>query len=617
MRIESYIPILGKITINLLDVSSRFYDLILKQKEFERLSQINHLGLLSYVFPTLNHTRLDYVQFQMVVSEIVENTFKGTTSAQGSVKINDTKYFGNDIVKLWILMSNYGHCKRTIGDEKSIMNYARERKGFRTELLRFIKDDDLKNWANGIIDKMDYVKFHHLISFYRIGKLIRRHKDRREFMDLYRVLLLLSPINVKISDELKVKQLKDIYKNIRSLSIIALDSNNSHLPVNLDILSAIVSFDFGIDQFQGKKLGSLFNPLINILYDKIYLDKNAQTAQRSYELQSAEKIKTLTYPEVIQVALDYGLGDPYELEIKHLFRMKYKLPDNIAISEHHVIVKEFDELDTDFESSFDFNLNTRDAVIDFYARRDFDDKKLLPKFFYGVVDSSTKIIQRIAMNEAVPYIDTISEIAIKTAGLINQADEDEYNEAFQPIIQKIENQYQRRAFDLNRRSYRYLLWTLLRYHLKKELHFDADSELVEKDIGIISVDGYNDAIQMINSKIESEENSDKIHELNHLKRSISRKFNGIIVCCAARITIYNYSLAPNSRKVTDIDSLVCKLNQNTLYIELNETKNTKKPEKMARKDIKDKMLNCLNKKAKGYRVRDVKGYGAKVVIRYK
>lgn len=44
-------------------------------------------------------------------------------------------------------------------------------------------------------------------------------------------------------DEQKLMQLKTIHQTIRELSIVAIDSHYSHLPIKIDILNAIVNLN--------------------------------------------------------------------------------------------------------------------------------------------------------------------------------------------------------------------------------------------------------------------------------------------------------------------------------------------------------------------------------------
>ena len=108
-RIEEDIPILGRVYVNFVDLASRFFEVYLKEQEVERQRKTAHLGLISKAFKGINHSRFDYLILQCVISELADNNFKGTTSAQGNIKLNGKKYFGNDIIKSWCLFSNFGH----------------------------------------------------------------------------------------------------------------------------------------------------------------------------------------------------------------------------------------------------------------------------------------------------------------------------------------------------------------------------------------------------------------------------------------------------------------------------------------------------------------------------
>lgn len=117
--------------------------------------------------------------------------------------------------------------------------------------------------------------------------------------------------------------------------------------------------------------------------------------------------------------------------------------------------------------------------------------------------------------------------------------------------------------------------------------------------------------------IVSEKDLDRKHELNQLKQSAYRKFEGTVLICISRIKIYNYSLAPDKRIVTDIDGVVLKFNEDVLILELHESKNTAKPVKDALKDINDKLIKTIDKKIKGVKIKEVTKYGGKIYIRHK
>ena len=521
IRLEEYIPILGRITINFTDISSLFYKHLEQINDIERLKSVNHLGLLAHVFPTLNHSRYDYMLLQMVLSEIIENSFRGTTTAQGKIKIDGKYYRGNDIIKTWIMMSNFGHCKRTIGDEKSLLLYASKRKGFLSELTKDWKDEALKEWAKKIVERFDYIRFHHIIAIYRIYKTFpRRLKLQKELIEIYKSYLLPSLSISDLKDRAKNQQLKTIFRNIRNLSIIALDSRNSHLPINIDILSSIVSFDFDLDRFQGKKMNELFNPLINLLYDKIYLHKSSQTIQRSYEIKALEELSKISYKKGIEKSINEGLAEPYNESLKHCFRNKYILKKGQSLIKHISICEEITKYSPAFESSVDFNLNTRDIVADFYIVKDKFHKDLLPNLFHGITEIVTRLYDEQARIEVEPYLTTLSQIAIELLDL--DVKEERFNKLFEPSLNSLREKIQVNKYSHFKRLFRFILWALIRYHIKDKFYFEIESEEVNANIGYILEDGTDRFSNLIESKISQISDPDRVHELSHLKKGIKK-----------------------------------------------------------------------------------------------
>lgn len=98
--------------------------------------------------------------------------------------------------------------------------------------------------------------------------------------------------------------------------------------------------------------------------------------------------------------------------------------------------------------------------------------------------------------------------------------------------------------------------------------------------------------------------------------SSKRNYEGYVFVCLARIKIFDQSKSPAERIITDIDSTVIKAGREKIVIELNESKNLKNNrEKKAVKDIRKNLVPVLNRQAKGYRVREVKGFGGKLIIK--
>lgn len=616
MRIQEDIPILGKVTVNFLDLSAKLYQHYIKVEEVDRQKKTAHLGLISHAFKNSNHSRYDYLILQCVVSEIIENTFKGTTNAQGNITINGDKYFGNDIIKTWILLSNFGHCKNTIGDEKTLLLHCLQNKSFKKKLINSIKDADLKKWSQNVIENFDYVNFHHIISFYRIYKTFKRRvAQQKEILNVYKLLIFPEEENELIANSVQVSQLKNIYYILRDISIISLDSRNSSLPFSLDILSTVLSLDSFEHRYQNKRMSIILEPLFSILCDNLYLNIKSQTHQRSYEV-NASKIIDVNLEQSLDLALKSGLYDPTICNLNHFLRIqlnkKNMVFEDVSKATRQVLtVKKGIE---DVEASMDLNPFTEERVIDFYIGENFKIKHFTT-FIFNIGNIVLGQIIGTANTEfnKTKKISEIIETNLNALPITQQQKTD-----FKlPINEHISSNIRKALLNKNIPIYKDILWAVLRYHIDEKLHFDIDKHTFDNyEYFGVKVANLNPLKENIENAIINEKDADRKHELNQIKKSAFRSFEGTVIVCLSRIKIYNYSLAPDKRIITDIDGVVLKFNEKELILELHESKNTAKPVKDALKDINTKLIKTIDKKIKGLKILGVPNFGGKIYIRH-
>jgi hypothetical protein len=617
MRIKEDIPILGKVSVNFLDLSGKLYQHFIDIKEIDRQKNTAHLGLISHAFKNSNHSRFDYLILQCVVSDLIENSYKGTTNAQGSITINGTNLFGNDIIKTWILLSNFGHCKNTIGDEKTLLLHCIQNKPFKRKLLNSVKDIRLKKWSEEVINNFDYVNFHHIISFIRIYKTFTRRISRQdELINLYKLLLLPEEENKVSANPIQISQLKNIYYILRDISIISLDSRNSSLPFNLDILSTVLSLDSFEHKYQNKRISVILEPLISILCDNLYLNIKSQTHQRSYEINASKKIDSNVIKS-LDIALNNGLYDPTECNLEHFLRIQLNKKNMVfeRISKATQQILTVKNGIKGVNASMDLNPFTDERVIDFYIDNNFD-IKFFSTFIYNIGEITIRQIIGTAANEF-NKTKKINEIIDSNLNAL-PITEIQKKDFKKPIEEHISSNIKKALLNKNLPIFKNILWSVLRYHLDKKYHFDIENHSFEKyDYFGVKVAGLNPLKENLDKAIISEKDIDRKHELNQLKKSAYRKFEGTVLICLSRIKIYNYSLAPGKRPVTDIDGVVLKFNDKELILELHESKNTARPVKDAIKDINSKLLKTIDKKIKGVKIKEVPSFGAKIYIRHK
>jgi hypothetical protein len=615
MRIKEDIPILGTVTVNFLELSTKIFNIYIDRGEIERQKNTPHLGLISHAFRTSNHSRYDYLVLQSAISEIIENTFKGTINAQGSITIDGRNYNGNDIIKSWILLSNFGHCKNTIGDEKTLLLYCVQKKSFKNQLLRVIKDDQLREWSKKVLERYDYINFHHILSFYRIYKCLKRRVAiRNEIITVYKLSLLSEDCSKTIANPIQITQLKTIYNIIRDIAVIALDSRNSSLPISLDLLGTILSIDSYEKRYQNSKVSIFLEPLYSILCDHLYLNIKSQTHQRSYEV-NASKNNIFEFPIIIDKAIDKGLDDPTVCTLEHFLRIKLHSKNMMFEDMSHAtrdVLRIKKGLD-DVEASMDINPFTDERVVDFYYNDEFKNKNL-PLFIHNISQVFWRQIKGTATTEfnKTKAITTIIDTKLDDFNLNDQQKDDFRN----PIRNLINANITKALIQKNIPAFKELLWSVLKYHIEKKFHFDIDHHVSNKyDYFAVKIPNYH-SLNNLDLAINAEDNEDRKHELLQIKKSANRTFEGTVIICLSRIKIYNYSLSPDKRIVTDIDGVVLKFNENELILELHESKNTQHPVRDAVEDLKNKLVKTLNENSNGFKIRTVKGFGAKIYIRH-
>ena len=168
-------------------------------------------------------------------------------------------------------------------------------------------------------------------------------------------------------------------------------------------------------------------------------------------------------------------------------------------------------------------------------------------------------------------------------------------------------------------SFKNLLWSCVQYFMKDCFRLEIGQHDIPYEIYSISLPklGNGFMIQTIDEAIQFEkEDKNRVHELLQLRRMVSRKFSGYQIACLARVNIIDITKPPSKRIKTDIDSFVISISNNSVILELNESKNMKgNKESAAIIDLRKNLASVLSSTAKGYRIRRVEGMGAKLVIK--
>ena len=337
-RIQAALPTLGSVAVDFHQESAEIVE-FMGEKEQRRLRGIPHLGVAATVFTGVNHSRLEYMLLQCavigLVAKIHRNTERVALSNEVTLSgISKSISSGEELLKSWALLSNYGHAQYTYGVERGILQYACDEPNFSNWLLRSIRQTDLRDWARNILVNYRDQDFHFLFALLRISQLPPGDRKKSKFTQYLRNFLL--PPDVLFPQnpiaQYKIERLRQLFSRIRLLSIVALDSHYSHYPVNINLNSAILGL---VDHMPTEVSDSGFDRMLAAtagwLADGLYLHPQSVASQRDYELRVARQLRkrfvacktNAGLQALIRDMAFSGFGRPSTTALTHLIRLSF------------------------------------------------------------------------------------------------------------------------------------------------------------------------------------------------------------------------------------------------------------------------------------------------------
>lgn len=390
-RVNATLPMLGTVPVDFHDESEVVTE-FMGQKEWDRLRSVPHLGVAASVFTGVHHSRLEYVLLQCAVTWLVGKVHRNDEqfALSNKVALNGLKNpisSGEELIKIWILLSNYGHAQHTYGVERALLQQATEISEIRDWLVGAIARRDLRKWATALIEEHRYTDFRYILTLLRISLLPRRDRRKNRFAHYLRNLLL--PLSELFPSDpvsrYKLGRLRDLFARIRLLSMVALDAHYSHQPISMNLTSAIVSL---AELLPSASRGTGFNQFLNATSgwqaDELYLHPLAVAAQREYELRFAAKFpkrfleatRESRLPTLLHELMTQGLGPPRPAKLLHVVRISLPAPTRRQLLGSSNIYETTKQLQKDLVDppksylSVDTNTVTRIVHIDLFLRRD-------------------------------------------------------------------------------------------------------------------------------------------------------------------------------------------------------------------------------------------------------
>lgn len=620
------LPLVGSTKIHFYRDSCIFWEFS-DDKESSRLNRIPHLGIASTAFTGANHSRLEYTLLQCAIIELVSKFHKDSSKValSGRVKLNGLRTkasSGEDLLKLWALLGSYGHAQWTFGTERILLQLAYEDSKIKNWLLKRIRNIELRQWSQNVIKNYSDELFHYVLAIKRIYLEKPYNHDKTKLLHYLRNFLL--PIDNLFKNDLtaryKLYSLRKIYKRIRLISIIALDSYYSHYPINIQLNPIITDPDFiSPSKYEFSDISDQIESVVGWLADELHFSHEATALQRFYEKsyynvlkktikESKENESKDRFNEfcVFMSIINYGVGKPENNQIIPLFRAKFKNLENglFGYSNKYELQKTIEKLidNKNILASVEQNPYQETLNIDLHYK---------PKTNLYIIGRALLSLQSWVIRQIKIDINKM----LKSFGSLPDHS-----------LSVIKNRQLRLRIDSHSHLFEKLFCSIIKLLIPQSWNFvitdfipgnDKNSPILFKykiDDEII-IDNLTPLLKNIIDQNPYNFHSDRLQEIKGLKRIVDYSRAQLTIACPEKFKL----TGNHGRDKDDWDGVIVQLDDKYLRLIIIEAKNItgsdNKRENAAFDQLKD-TIDILSSKFKPrYQRKRIKGIGARLVIK--
>jgi len=274
ITIQYYFPVLGEVKIELKGYPAKFYKFLGENGEIERLMKLKHLGILSYLFPGIEHTRYEYTLLNLYL------THKLNLSDHADKEIGNLSVSKREFLDLLILSANIGHIYGTFAVEKATLFYLWENNALvqLLSLLGNLNCEEIKNkmetWLKG---RQDYRLFNKVLALMKLSLWIEGTENENIKDMLQSISLIITNLLLKDERREYTENLCKRYNFVRKISYLFLDSAYIQSPLKISFLELFTNLQSNlenvINDIEALKLVCQYE---QIVYDRLYHHDNAR-----------------------------------------------------------------------------------------------------------------------------------------------------------------------------------------------------------------------------------------------------------------------------------------------------------------------------------------------------
>lgn len=257
--------------------TSELYSFLRNFNYDTKFHSTKQLGAMQYLLKGAHHTRYEYIFLQWTLIHQLKEKAKGLGLSSNIEKFGKLstmgKYpTGGELLQCLSLLVNMGHFPDTFAASKVWLyllnnNIRGSKKGFKSGLRT--KDKEL---LDEILNNYDVYNIH-LINALFLLERYRRVKGGNELVDFFKKII----IEYMTEEKPEIKKYWNIYKSLRKIAYVVLDSHYAPIPFNLDLPSIILNFDHYNNSLinSNSTFQKTLEQMNNVLESSLYLDPNS------------------------------------------------------------------------------------------------------------------------------------------------------------------------------------------------------------------------------------------------------------------------------------------------------------------------------------------------------
>lgn len=274
------LPGFGLMRVRLFPYAKKIYDFLEQYQHVSHLRNIDQLGPIRDVLPGAHHTRFEYLMAQLaLLTELCH--LQGPLPAGlsltrprgtfGRLPGIDSDPSNGEILMILCLLGNMGHLPTTFSGERALLKHLRDSAAPRYVFREGLPKQD-RGRFNEVLDSYDLYRFHYYIALFLLNRY-RRREDGHETVNFCQAILRSYLTTRDRMEHQALAALWRLYRSIRRLTYLALDSHYAPVPFSLDLASIFFSLEhFLTDVFlEDSSFQDALGRLEGVMRDTVYL----------------------------------------------------------------------------------------------------------------------------------------------------------------------------------------------------------------------------------------------------------------------------------------------------------------------------------------------------------